>query len=45
LARAGARVMAMTNNPYTTFPIVAAIYFIICFPLTIFSRKLERKLE
>lgn len=45
LTRAASRVMAMTMNPYTTFPIVAAMYFLICFPLTYYSRKLEHKLE
>lgn len=45
LARAGARIMAMTNNPYTTFPLVAIMYFIICFPLTVYGRRLEKKLK
>ena len=45
LTRAASRVMAMTMNPYTTFPIVAALYFILCFPLTYYSRKLEHRLE
>ncbi len=45
LTRAGSHIMATTMNPYTTFPIVAIMYFLICFPLTHYSRKLEHKLE
>ena len=45
LTKAGSHVMATTMNPYTTFPIVALLYFIICFPLTSLSRKLEKKLK
>ena len=45
LTRAASRVMAMTMNPYTTFPIVAVMYFLICFPLTHYSRKLEHRLD
>jgi polar amino acid transport system permease protein len=45
LTRAGSQVMALTKNPYSTFPIVAVIYFIICYPLTRFSRKLEERLK
>jgi polar amino acid transport system permease protein len=28
-------------EPFVVFPIVAAIYFSLCFPLTVISRKLE----
>lgn len=45
LARVGAKVMSMTMNPFTTYPIVALIYFIICFPLTFYSKRLEKKLK
>ena len=44
LTRMGSKVMTMTMNPFTAFPIVAALYFIICFPLTFYSRRLEKKL-
>ena len=45
VTKAGGHVMSSTMNPYTTYPIVALIYFIICFPLTTLSRKLEKKLK
>jgi polar amino acid transport system permease protein len=30
-------------EPFVIFPIVAAIYFSLCFPLTVLSRRLERR--
>lgn len=30
-------------EPFVIFPIVAAIYFCLCFPLTVLSRRLERR--
>lgn len=45
LTRAASGVMSKTMNPNLTFAIVAAIYFIICFPLTFYSRKLELKFK
>ena len=32
-------------EPFIVFPIVAAIYFALCFPLSLLSRRLERKLS
>lgn len=32
------------TEPYIIFPIMALIYFSLCFPLTVWSRRLERKL-
>jgi polar amino acid transport system permease protein len=34
-----------TFAPFTVYGVVAAIYFVLCFPLTVFSRWLERKLR
>jgi polar amino acid transport system permease protein len=34
LTRSGALIMAVTMNPYTAFPLIAGIYFLVCFPLT-----------
>ncbi len=45
LTRSGALIMAVTMNPYTAFPLVAGIYFIVCFPLTQTSRWLEKALS
>ena len=36
---------ASTFRPFTVFVIVAAIYFAMCFPLTQWSRYLERRLH
>jgi polar amino acid transport system permease protein len=44
LTRSGALIMAVTMNPYTAFPVIAAIYFLVCFPLTQTSRWLEKAL-
>ena len=45
LAQAGRLINNSTFQPFSIFMVVAAIYFIICFPLTLASRKLERKLN
>ena len=44
LTRSGALIMAVTMNPYTAFPVIAVIYFLVCFPLTQTSRWLEKAL-
>jgi polar amino acid transport system permease protein len=33
-----------TFRPFVIFGIVSAIYFVLCFPLTVASRRLERRL-
>ncbi|PRD45663.1 amino acid ABC transporter permease [Phyllobacterium phragmitis] len=43
LARAGQIVNAGTFRPLLVYSIVAAIYFVICFPLTTWSRTLEAR--
>lgn len=42
LSRAGALVNQATFLPFQVFSVVAAIYFIICFPLSRLSRHLEK---
>jgi polar amino acid transport system permease protein len=32
------------TEPFIVFPIMALIYFCLCFPLSVWSRRLERKL-
>ena len=43
LARAGQIVNNSTFEPFTIFTVVAAIYFAMCYPLSLAARALERK--
>jgi polar amino acid transport system permease protein len=43
LARAGQIVNNSTFEPFTIFCVIAAIYFSLCYPLSLASRYLERK--
>jgi polar amino acid transport system permease protein len=45
LARAGTQINTMTFEPVLVFGTVAAIYFAICWPLSLLSRHLERQLN
>jgi polar amino acid transport system permease protein len=45
LSQAGKLINNSTFQPFSIFVVVAIIYFVICFPLTLASRKLERKLN
>ena len=45
LSRAGQIVNNSTFQPFLVFLIVAAIYFAICYPLSVTSRALERKMN
>ena len=45
LARAGQIVNNSTFQPFLVFICVAAIYFILCYPLSLASRHLERRLH
>ena len=45
LARAGQLASAATFQPLLSYACVAAIYFALCFPLTLWSRSLEDKLN
>ena len=45
LARAGQIASAATFQPLAAYACVAAIYFALCFPLTLWSRSLEDRLD
>ncbi|MBV8408422.1 MAG: amino acid ABC transporter permease [Alphaproteobacteria bacterium] len=45
LTREGQLTTASTFRPFTVYLTVAAIYFALCFPLTQWSRRLERRLH
>ena len=45
LARAGQIVNNATFQPFLVFICVAVIYFALCYPLSVASRHLERKLN
>ena len=44
LTRAGQMLNNATFRPFTIFGIVAILYFLLCWPLTIMSRRLEARL-
>ncbi len=44
LTRAAQVINNATFRPFTIFLLVAAIYFVICWPLSSYSRRMERKL-
>ena len=43
LARAGQVINNSTFQPFVTFMLIAALYFALCYPLSVWSRRLERK--
>jgi len=45
LARAGQIVNNSTFEPFAIFTIVGAIYFVLCYPLSLAARALERKIN
>lgn len=45
LLRAGQMVNAATLQPFVVYIVVAALYFCLCFPLSMFSRILERRVD
>ena len=45
LTRAGQLMVNVTFQPMVVYPIVAALYFAICWPLSLLSRKLERRID
>jgi polar amino acid transport system permease protein len=45
LARAGQIVNNSTFEPFAIFATVGAIYFVLCYPLSVASRRLERKVH
>jgi polar amino acid transport system permease protein len=42
LARAGQVINNSTFQPFLIFVMVAALYFALCYPLSVWSRRLER---
>lgn len=44
LTRAGQLINNSTFQPFVTFVAVAIIYFLLCFPLSVLSRRLERRM-
>ena len=44
LTKAGNVINNATFQPFITYSLVALIYFVMCFPLTFWSRRLERRL-
>jgi polar amino acid transport system permease protein len=45
LARAGQVINNSTFQPFAIFVLVAALYFAICYPLSVLSRRLERRVN
>lgn len=44
LTRAGQLINNSTFQPFITFTVVALIYFVLCYPLSVFSRRLELRM-
>jgi polar amino acid transport system permease protein len=44
LTRAAQVVNNATFHPFTIFGLVALVYFIVCWPLSAYSRRMERRL-
>jgi polar amino acid transport system permease protein len=44
LTRAGQLINNSTFQPFLTFTVVAIIYFLLCFPLSVLSRRLEKRM-
>lgn len=45
LTRAGQLMVNVTFEPMVIYPIVAALYFVICWPLSLLARTLERRID
>ena len=45
LTRAGQVINNATFQPFLVFMVVAALYFVMCFPLSVLARRLERRLN
>jgi polar amino acid transport system permease protein len=45
LTREGQLTTASTFQPFTVYLVVAALYFCLCFPMSLWSRSLERRLH
>jgi polar amino acid transport system permease protein len=45
LTRAGQLMVNVTFQPMIVYPVVAALYFMVCWPLSLLSRSLERRID
>jgi polar amino acid transport system permease protein len=45
LARAGQLIVNVTFQPMYVYPIVAMLYFVVCWPLSLLARRLEHRLD
>jgi polar amino acid transport system permease protein len=45
LTRAGQLMVNVTFKPMIVYPLVATLYFVVCWPLSILSRYLERRID
>ena len=45
LARAGQMINNATFRPLIVFVLIAALYFALCYPLSAWSRRLERRFD
>jgi len=45
LTRAGQLIVNVTFQPMIVYPVVAALYFAVCWPLSLLSRNLERRID
>jgi polar amino acid transport system permease protein len=45
LTRAGQLMVNVTFQPMIVYPVVAALYFVVCWPLSLLSRSLERRID
>ena len=45
VTRAGQLMSNVTFQPLTIYPIVAGLYFILCWPLSLLSQHMERRMD
>jgi len=45
LPRAGQLMTNTTFKPMIVYPIVAALYFVLCWPLSLLAQRLERRID
>jgi polar amino acid transport system permease protein len=45
LTKAGSMISNATFQPFTVYGLVALMYFALCFPLSVYARRLERKMN
>ncbi|MDH6593573.1 polar amino acid transport system permease protein [Variovorax sp. TBS-050B] len=43
VTKAGSMIANVTFRPFTVFACVALLYFVLCFPVSLYAKKLERK--